>query len=165
MKIYLPEKASTYVIDYQGVTFTLTLVTSVAFYKAKIFPQYLKWKVVDDSDFLKKLIQEAQNNPSKQTLEPLIEMENLYKEMVNGKAQEGSSSDQQKEARSNKDAAERDLYSKNNRTDAFFRAETSDILDASLSTQPTLGDLHSENKAKNGKNRFAWRTKKIKKET
>lgn len=156
MKPYLPEKSKTYSVIHHGKQFQLLLTTSVAFYKASIFPVYLRWQVIEDAEFLRNLFETSISNPSTESLESLIEMELLYKEMVSGTARAGSTEEQKRAVADEKNCAQRDLSS-TGLYDAFV-----DVTSES-NQRPTLGALVDKVRTEAGKAKFAWRTERANK--
>lgn len=160
MKIY--KVKSNYYVEYQGITKKLILVSSVAFYKGSILSKGIRWKAEEDAEFLKHLISSATQNPAKESIEALLEMENLYSEMQ-GKVAESVPEDKADEIRKNRIAAERDLLSnglKRDKASAAISTQEDSEEAGEIAIQPTIGELADQKKKANGRNRFAWRDKK-----
>ena len=110
--MYLIRKVKkTYILEFPDRhPFELLLVTSVAYFKALMFQKALRWKVEEDSPFLKELILRAKKNPSNTTFEPLVHMEAFYKEQQ-GIAPLEASRQEKRKILDERNAAEKDLLS------------------------------------------------------
>lgn len=155
--VILIKVGKNYVIDKAGVQTTLLLVTSIAFYKSRLFPRGLKWKVEEDAPLLKKLIKDAEANPTQQKLEYLVAMEKFYLEFQ-GVVPDGSTPEQAKEITSAHTASKACLMSKDLCKDGIL--DGTSATGEHLLDQPTIGDLVSDRRKQNGIKRFAWRKKK-----
>lgn len=153
MKLYLPENSSSYLVDYEGAVIPLTLVTSVAFYKAKLFHKHEKWQVEEDAVFLKNLITSSLNIPTKEALDSLIRMEQYYRELK-GLIPEDTPEDQSSEIRARRSASRTDLFSNGlQASDSTYNSLTTDM--------STIGDLVELKRKQDGRARNASKKKKM----
>lgn len=159
MSYKIQKVKSTYEVEHQGVITRLLLVTSVAFYKSSLINQDSRWKVEDDVEFLKSLIKKAERAPSKETIEPLLEMESLYKEF-HGVIKKDVPEDQANGVKANRASSTKDLFSNGMRDNQASEAISLQIENSHLENvamQPTLGELVDEVREANAKARFKWR--------